>query len=119
MDLGIHGREHREGQSREVQMKALALILLIVLAVPTALFNGWMLTFMWGWFIVPLGVQMIGVAHAWGLLLTAGFFTMSCKTSKDSDDDETALANSFIRLISSMVACALLTGFGAMVHSFM
>lgn len=40
-----------------------------------ALLEGVVLSTMWGWFVVPLGVASIGVAHAIGLSLTVSFVT--------------------------------------------
>lgn len=37
--------------------------------------SAWVLTQMWGWFIVPLGVASIGMAHAWGLIILIHWLT--------------------------------------------
>jgi hypothetical protein len=49
----------------------------IVVAV-VALFglaNAWVLSILWSWFIVPLGVAQIGVAHTYGIFLMLVFFS--------------------------------------------
>ncbi len=46
-----------------------------VIAVTTALvavsaiLNGWVLATIWAWFIVPFGIQQIGIAHGIGICL--------------------------------------------------
>ena len=51
--------------------------------------DGWALWVLWGWFVVPLGVQQISLVHAMGLDLIVGFF-FACAALKapDTDNDE-------------------------------
>lgn len=52
-------------------------ILLLVLAILggvafigiMALYSAFVLATLWGWFVVPLGIAQIGIAHAYGLSL--------------------------------------------------
>lgn len=73
-------------------MKALSVIGLI-LGIVTALFlyciyNAWVLTILWSWFIVPLGVKALSVAHAYGVTLVTGLIlgNRGIKENKDKDD---------------------------------
>lgn len=73
-------------------MKALSVIAMIVgLIVGIFLFciyNAWVLTILWGWFIVPLGVKSLSVAHAYGFTLVTGLILSNrgVKENKDKDD---------------------------------
>lgn len=73
-------------------MKALSVIGLI-LCIVTALFlyciyNAWVLTILWGWFIVPLGVKSLSIAHAYGFTLVTGLILSNrgIKENKGKDD---------------------------------
>jgi hypothetical protein len=52
--------------SKEDQKDALLLVLMLL---PMILFQGWILSFLWGWFIVPLGVLPIRFWQAAGIRL--------------------------------------------------
>lgn len=45
---------------------ALAIFTLLILPISVVI-NGLLLKVLWGWFVVPLGIQAIGIAHALGL----------------------------------------------------
>ena len=51
---------------------AVSVLLALPLAMLYALYAGWAVSVLWGWFVVPLGPPAIGVMHAAGLLFTAG-----------------------------------------------
>lgn len=44
-------------------------LLFVVEVFVLALFTGFSVSVLWGWFIVPLGVAQIGLAHAYGISL--------------------------------------------------
>jgi len=73
-------------------MKALAVIGVVVGAITAitlfAIYNAWVLSILWGWFIVPLGVKSLSIAHAYGVTLVAGLFlsTRGIKENKNQDD---------------------------------
>ncbi len=68
---------------REKDAVALLLVGVVALAlVPIA--RAFVVTHLWAWFIVPLGVEPIGMAHAWGLAILAGMFTA---TGKGNDEE--------------------------------
>lgn len=48
----------------------------LLLSIAVTVYGGWVLQLMWSWFIVPLGVSSIGIAHAVGIniLLSMLFF---------------------------------------------
>ena len=62
-----------------------------------AVLNGWVLTKMWGWFIVPtFDVPMLGIVPAIGLSIIASYFTTD--TSK-SDSESDKYENELLKLL--------------------
>jgi hypothetical protein len=45
------------------------LLFFVLVAFALAVFTGFTVSVLWGWFIVPLGVAQIGFAHAYGISL--------------------------------------------------
>lgn len=81
--------------------------------------NGWALSILWHWFLVPLGVSQIGVAHAMGIAMTVAFATYQYD-AKVAYDKGASAADLMITLIgSSMFRVAVALGVGAAIHSFM
>jgi len=57
-----------------------ALSLLYLVSVPVSIYlNALVLSSLWLWFLVPLGVPAIGLAHAWGILILKNVFTFRYK----------------------------------------
>jgi len=70
-------------------MKYVAVIvpLLIVWIAAICVVNGWAISILWGWFLVPLGIPAISVPQAIGIaILTAMLFYH--KNPTDNSDDE-------------------------------
>lgn len=61
------------------------------LAVAHIALDGWVLSWFWWWFVVPLGAQPLGAAHAAGLSLLATLATRRFQSDpKEKADYETA-----------------------------
>ncbi len=92
-------------------MKALSLLGLIIgCIVGLALFciyNAWVLTILWGWFIVPLGVKSLSIAHAYGFTLVTGLI-LSNRGVKENKDKEDWTSSIIVWLL--LPAVALLFG---------
>jgi len=90
-----------------------ALLLALLLIVPVTIFRGYVLSQLWHWFVVPLGVTDIGIAWAIGLsvLVTLFTFRYDIQTDKDMQGWTGAIVGFIIVLIS--------WGMGALVHLFM
>lgn len=73
-------------------MKALSVIGLIIAAIVGlflfVIYNAWVLTILWSWFIVPLGVKALSIAHACGFTLVTGLILSNrgVKENKGKDD---------------------------------
>lgn len=60
-------------------MKFLEIIAMMLISV---MVTGWAVSTLWGWFIVPLGVQALSFAHAYGISVMASVF-MGTRGIKD------------------------------------
>ena len=89
-----------------VILSAAAICLFIL---PFSLLGGWTLSWLWFWFIVPLGVPAIGVAHSIGIVGLVGFLTKQYNKT-----EETSEALSFA-IIAPLMALSI----GYIVHLFM
>lgn len=59
-------------------------LLAIVMVVAISIYHAFVIQILWGWYVVPLGVPSISVAHAFGLSCLAGVFR---RYSKDGQAD--------------------------------
>ena len=91
--------------------------LFIFMPIFTAL-RGFVLHRLWAWFVVPLGVPAIGIAHAVGLAMLVGFLKMS-QHDFDQESDDEPLA----RLIGQSIGYVVVYGFvllaGYLIHGLM
>jgi hypothetical protein len=83
------------------------------LTIVAVLVRGLTLTYLWDWFIAPLGVMPIGVAHAVGISGIVGFLTHDMTTAKDKEK------GFFVQMLSSAIYSLLALGFGWIAHLFM
>ena len=73
-------------------MKALSVIGIVIAAIVGlflfCIYNAWVLTILWGWFIVPLGVKALSIAHAYGFTLVTGLIlgNRGVKENKNKED---------------------------------
>ena len=52
---------------KEIGLYVLLAAVFVVFLGAVALYHAWVLATLWAWFVVPLGVAKIGLAHAYGL----------------------------------------------------
>jgi hypothetical protein len=83
-----------------------------------AILRGFVLTYLWDWFVVPLGVTDIGAAHALGIALLLGWITREGAVTKyDQNPDK---GEAFIEAISGGVSVTLVAwGLGWIFHACM
>lgn len=67
----------------------------------------------WNWFVSPLGVQRIGIAHAWGLILLAALIIPGKDWRKEIEEAESPFAPVFGLVVGVLVAW----GVGAVLSS--
>ena len=86
----------------------------LALALPAIVaLRGWVLSVMWSWFMVPIGVAEIGVAHACGVSTIVAMLTY--RKHKDDDDTDHARRN----LALAALVPLFLLGFAWVYHSLM
>jgi hypothetical protein len=90
---------------------------LMVAAVVEILLKGWVLTFLWEWFAVPLGLPPLGVAHAIGLAALVGLLTHQVSNCQSEDKDISDAVGRWIG--SGLIGPFLVLLIGYIVHSFM
>lgn len=89
-------------------------IIALVLLIPSMILRGVVISTMWAWFIVPLGVDPITLTHGIGLSFFMSLFVAKYRNTKDDDTSEKIAQWMFI-FMHPLVALL----FGWIVHSFM
>jgi len=88
---------------------AISILMLPVIAV----FYAFVATYLWEWFLVPLGVPSVGMAHIYGVMMTLGMIMPN--ESNGSSNKGALLAN----VLGKAFGALLIWGLGAMVHGWM
>lgn len=84
-------------------------LLAMVLLVPLVLYEGYVLSWLWQWFVVPLSVAPITVAWAIGIVCVTSMLRQS--SGGDSKWYE--------QLVSATLKFTILWGIGWLAHQFM
>ena len=97
---------------KNASVAAVVVIGLLGVVAGMAILNGFMLSYMWEWFVVPFGAPSIGILHSIGLAVLVSMLTYQ-GTPKAAEDDE-ALSKLFGLLFGKVVAfgLAFLVSFG-------
>lgn len=75
----------------------IAFLLGTTLFIVGAILEGWVLTVMWGWFIVPaFGIAALRIPHAIGLALVVGMLTHRVRKPENTPETPFFLAMSLI-----------------------
>ncbi len=77
-----------------------------------SILRGFVLSYLWQWFVVPLGVPDITVVHAIGISMLVAFLTYENAYQGDSKEATTKLAG-------SVLAMPFILLIGYVIHSFM
>ena len=82
------------------------------LAAISLMLRAWIITWLWLWFIVPLGVTEIGLAWAIGLASIISMFSHDAPPAKASDETDM-----WAKAIGKLIVSPLLAlGFGWLAH---
>lgn len=76
------------------------------IVIPISFLRAFVLSVLWGWFVVPLGVPEIGIIGAWGLFVTVSLFN-----DWDNEDYDQEKAFKYIGKMIGRCAIALLIGY--------
>ena len=95
-----------------------AIVGVMALLVISSVWRGYVLTLLWGWFIVAtFGLPALTLAAAIGMSLVVSFLTYQGDAAKAS---EGGVSERFIKAAAqSLLFPAAVLGFGAVVHQFM
>ena len=92
-------------------------LLSIVLIVSSVLVSAWAIATLWIWFLVPLGLPVIGYAHALGINLMMTVFTQDFNTKSEESDDK---VKKFVtQIVKAILFPVIFVGIGWIYHSFM
>jgi hypothetical protein len=94
-----------------------AILGIAALVVTMAVMRGWVLSIMWDWFIVPLGVAALSIPAAIGVALVVGLLTHSSSGSNSTEKGE--LSDRAGRLVGLILSPLLILGMGAIVKRFL
>ncbi len=89
------------------------IIIGLILSPVLTIIHGLLLKLFWGWFVVPLGVPAIGVAHALGISLVVSMLTH--QRINNNDNDSSIRQEIFVSIATAII----LLVFGATFHAFM
>lgn len=90
----------------------------IAMAVVAAILRGWILTVLWGWFIVPLGVPSISIATALGIVIIIDMLVHRPDTSETKDKVATVPELLGIVFSKAFLSPLITLGLAAIVASF-
>lgn len=103
---------------------ALMLVIFLAIFIPTSIYfilaHGFVLSKLWGWFAVPLGLPVLGVLHAAGLMGLIRLFTYTVKpfpTKNDEEDPDVTKRVLHIVMLATLPWLSLF--FGYVIHRFM
>jgi hypothetical protein len=94
------------------------IVVVVVAAVGAVLLNGWALSVLWGWFIVPLfSVPALPVLYAIGIGFIASLLRPAPSTSEEESKEDLGIR--IVKVITQIIALPLsAVFFGWIVHSF-
>lgn len=95
-----------------------ALVGLLGLLAIGAVWKGYVLTVLWGWFVVPtFGLPVLAIAPAIGLSLVVSFLTHQSDATKEQDGSS---SERFAKSVAhALLMPAMVLGIGAVVRQFM
>lgn len=68
--------------------------------------RAWVLTVLWGWFLVPLGIPEVSIPTAIGIALILGLFTQHL--AKEENKEKNIIADIGIRAIGAPIVSLVL-----------
>ena len=94
-------------------------VLAFALLLPSAAWSGFVLTRLWVWFVVPLGVAPITVWQAAGLFAVATWMSGAHSDSSDNDKDKPASLAFMTAAMKAVFVPLIIWGVCAIYHSLM
>ena len=85
----------------------------------STILSGWVLTILWAWFVVPFGIQQIGIAHGIGICFVGRLIMGSANGNSQHDRNEDHF-NKITRAVATLILTPLAPLFvGWIVKGFM
>ena len=108
---------NNESENEKILTNCLLLVFGFILIPLLAIYHGWVLTILWGWFVAPtFHLPELNIAVAIGLSLIVGMFRGYTKS--DNKDSQTT-KDKTIGIIAILISPLLTLFFGWIVHMFM
>lgn len=94
-------------------------VFLVITIILSSVLNGWVLSILWSWFIVPyFSLPKISIAIAIGISLIVAMLTHQ-ESNKKEDKEETLTSIVITMLIKAIATPAIFLVFGWVVHLFL
>ena len=97
----------------------LKLLTIYLLGIPCSLYGGMVVSDMWGWFIVPLGMMQISILHAWGLNLMMAGWTFHQTVTKNEDQDQDPLTTGITLLLNGVIITTVIYFHGYVISQYL
>lgn len=78
----------------------------VLIALPFGLWNAYVLSSLWAWFVVPLGLPVLGVWHTFGLIMMLN----ALKVSSDKKQENSKLSDAVARLFANSIVLLVVLG---------
>ena len=99
-------------------LKVLGFFALFAIDIPLLIYRGFVLSILWAWFLVPLGLPEIGIAHALGVSVIIGL-TYAGLSDKKADPDESLAEVAVWAMIRSFFSSSFAWAVGAIIYWYM
>jgi len=86
---------------------------LLALAPVSSVLHGWVLTTLWRWFVVPLGVAQVGIVQAIGISSLIALLTYEMPKQEGDDQIARAVVLAFLRPLFALGFCAVVRWVGS------
>jgi len=93
----------------------LGCLTIIVLFVPAIIWGAWVWTVLWKWFIVPLGVVPVGIAHMVALKMMYALLTVDTSENKNKYSNKKMKETIFMWFVKPLFMLSI----GWVLHYFM
>lgn len=103
-------------RDRELEGRAGCLVALLgpILFLPFAAWAGFVVSVLWGWFVVPLGVASIGVWQAAGIVVLVSFLVFDGTIPRDNE--KTTVEKFVFVVLNGLILPAMVLGAGGLYH---
>lgn len=90
----------------------------LVLSIVSQLYSGLVLSVMWGWFIVPLGIAAITIPHAVGISFITGFFLggLAIKDAVRDQNNKSLDMENQMKIVMASVVYVTIIFFNAFIY---